>query len=532
MTTAAARPKATPKRATIVEAMDGIFLPWFPRASDGTDTWSGWKAVLKAMDALPMSADEIEFFKSITGGREPPTRRVSELTAVCARRTGKDSVASLVGGYSAATFDQQDKLRPGERAQVLCLACDRDQAKIVLNYIRSYFQDIPALKAMVQRETAYGFELNNLVDITVATNSFRAVRGKPILLAVIDEAAFMSSETSANPDTELYAALRPGMLTIPGSRMIIISSPYRKSGLLWDRYRKFFGKNDDATLVIQARVRELNPTISQAAIDAETAEDPAKAVSELRGQFRDDISSYVDLAIVESAVDRHVTVRPPRKELRYASFCDPSGGQRDSFTCAIAHDENGIVMLDCLIEIKAPFNPTAATEQIASTLKSYGLRQTTGDKYAASWVVDAFGKHGISYRHSDRDRSKLYADCLPLFSAGRVRLLDHPRLVTQFASLERKTGPLGRDRIDHPVGGFDDLSNAVSGSLTLAEPLERRRTRVMPFWSIFENSNEQIDDPDENYRHAERAHSRRQLSGRDLQWFLLERDKRMKSGKL
>jgi hypothetical protein len=150
MTTA--RPKDRPaKRATIVEAMDGIFRPWFPLTNDGTDTWSGWKAVLKAMDALPMIADEIEFFKSIAGGREPPTQRVSELTAVCARRTGQDSVASLVGAYGSATFDGQDELRPGERAQVLCLACDRDQAKIVLNFTRSYFQDIPALAAMVTR---------------------------------------------------------------------------------------------------------------------------------------------------------------------------------------------------------------------------------------------------------------------------------------------------------------------------------------------------------------------------------------------
>jgi hypothetical protein len=43
----------------------------------------------------------------------------------------------------------------------MCLACDRDQAKIVLDYTRSYFTEIPPLKAMVTRETATGFELNN-----------------------------------------------------------------------------------------------------------------------------------------------------------------------------------------------------------------------------------------------------------------------------------------------------------------------------------------------------------------------------------
>jgi hypothetical protein len=310
MTAAAkARPKdKRAKRATIIGAMDGIFKPWFPG-----DTWSGWKAVLKAMDALPMTADEIDFFKSIAGGREPPTRRVSEFVGACARRTGKDSVASLVGAYGSATFDQQDKLRPGERAQVLCLACDRDQAKIVLNYIRSYFTDIPALKAMVVRETATGFELNNGIDITVATNSFRSVRGKPVFLAILDEAAFMMSETSASPDTELYAALRPALLTIPGSRIIIISSPYRKSGLLWDRYKKFFGKNDDNTLVIQASIRQLNPTISQETVDAEIEADPAAAVSELLGQFRDDIGAFMTLEMIESAVDNAVMVRPTKR---------------------------------------------------------------------------------------------------------------------------------------------------------------------------------------------------------------------------
>ena len=221
-----------PKRATIIDAMNGIFRPGFPPDASGVGTWRNWKSVLKAMYALSMSDAEIAFFKSIAGGREPPTEPVSELVAVAARRTGKDSIISAVAARTAALFDQQDRLRPGERAQVVCLACDRDQAKIVLNYIRSYFTEIPALKTMVVRETATGFELNNGVDVTVATGSFRSVRGRPIILVTLDQAAFMRSETSASPDTELYAALRPALLTIPGSRIVIISSPYRKTGLV------------------------------------------------------------------------------------------------------------------------------------------------------------------------------------------------------------------------------------------------------------------------------------------------------------
>jgi hypothetical protein len=230
-----------------------LFEPWFRG-----ETWGGWRTVVKAMDAVQMSEDEVAFFKSIAGGRNPPKRPSRELWAACARRTGKDSVASGIGAYSAAFFDQQDLLRPGERATILCLACDESQAKIVLNYIRSYFTDIPMLRSMVTRTTKSGFELNNQVDITVASNDYRSVRGRPVRLAILDQVAFFRDENSASPDVELYNAIRPALASLPGSRIIGISSPYRKSGLLWNKYKKYFGQDDDDVLVMQAATRVLN----------------------------------------------------------------------------------------------------------------------------------------------------------------------------------------------------------------------------------------------------------------------------------
>ena len=49
----------------------GLFEPWFRGES-----WNGWRAVVKAMDAQPMTDDEIAFFKSIAGGRNPPKHPV------------------------------------------------------------------------------------------------------------------------------------------------------------------------------------------------------------------------------------------------------------------------------------------------------------------------------------------------------------------------------------------------------------------------------------------------------------------------
>jgi hypothetical protein len=281
------------------------------------------------------------------------------------------------------------------------------------------------------------------------------------------EVSFWRDETSSKPDEEVYDAILPALARVPGSMLIGISSPYRKAGLLYRKFKKHYGEPGDI-LVIRAPTRVLNPTISQDVVDRALAENFAKASAEWMAEFRSDISGYLDFEVVEAAADIGVTVRPPQKQFRYRSFSDPGGGVRDSFTCAITHCENDIVVLDCLVEIRAPFNPSHAVEIIAKVLKEYGLHETVGDKYAHQWVVDAFAKRGINYKHSERDRSAIYGDALPLFTSGKVRLLDNKKMINQFASLERRTSSIGKDKIDHGTGGHDDLCNSVAGAMVLA----------------------------------------------------------------
>jgi hypothetical protein len=440
-----------------------LFQPWFPGNS-----WDVWRVILKAAFCIPMNMDELNIFRTVAE-RDPPSRQVKELWICAGRRAGKDSIASVCAAYIASFFAHADRLRPGERALVLNLAVDRDQAKICLNYVRAFFSMIPMLKEMIERETTNGFELSNKVDIAIGTNNFRAVRGRPVLAAILDECAFYMSDNSASPDFETYRALMPGLATLPGSMLIGISSPYKKNGLLYQKYRDHFGRDGSDVLIIKAGSKMLNPTLDQSIIDQALLDDPAAARAEWLGEFRDDVGGWADLSLIESAVDYGVTVRPPDKRFSYVSFCDPSGGARDSFTAAVAHNEDGISFLDCLVEVKAPFNPTSATEQIAGILKSYDLYNTIGDRYSAQWVVDAFAKCGIRYAHSDRDRSAIYLDTLPLFTSGRARILDNPRMVSQFASLERRTSSAGRDRVDHGPSGKDDLCNSAAGALVRAQ---------------------------------------------------------------
>ena len=199
-----------------------IFGPWFPGSS-----WDGWRAVMRGAFAERMTKPEREFFRSVAN-REPPEHRVKEFWAICGRRAGKDSVASAIAAHTAASFEPAGRLRPGERAW---LAVDRAQTQTVLGYTRSYFEKLPALAAMVERETNDGFALKNGVDIAIVTNDYRGIRGRTVLCCIMDEVAYWRSENSASPDKEVYRALRPSMLTLSESMLIGITTAYHRSGL-------------------------------------------------------------------------------------------------------------------------------------------------------------------------------------------------------------------------------------------------------------------------------------------------------------
>jgi hypothetical protein len=459
---------------SIVEAMDhpGLFGPWFR----GGPSWDHWRAVLRAAYGLPLSAAEREFFHSVAE-REVPARRVKELWIVAGRRAGKDSIASLITAYAATFFEHRDRLRPGERTLCACLACDRDQARIILNYVRSYFTDIPPLAAMIRRESRDGFELNNNVDISISTNSFRNIRGRAILCAVLDECAFYRDETSSNPDQELYNALKPGTATLSDDALVVgISTPYAQRGLLFKKFTAHYGRDDSDVLVIRAPSLLLNPTLDATIISAALEEDPAAAGAEWLAQWRTDIESYVSREAVDACVARGRFELPFTSGISYTAFLDPAGGSSgagggDSMTLAIAcRDQDGRAVLCCLREARPPFSPASVVADFARTLKAYHIDRVVGDRWGGEFVREPFRSHGIEYQLADRPKSDFYRDLLPLINSGKVELLDNARMISQLCNLERRVSRAGKDSIDHPPGGaHDDLINSAAACLVLVQ---------------------------------------------------------------
>ena len=440
-----------------------LFAPFFAGSS-----WDTWRVVIKAMFAERMSAAEIEAFRSVAE-RDPPIIPVSEAVIIAGRGAGKDSIASLIATVIAVNFNPSGKLRPGEKAVVMLLAVDRAQAGVAFNYIKGYFEQVTPLARLVKYFGDDSIELRNGVVIEVHTNSYRSVRGRTIICAIFDEVAFWRSEDSATPDVETAGAVQPGLARIPGSMLILISRAHKRSGLLYAKWKDAYGRDDPDVLVVKGATLQFNPTFDVKVIERQLASDRQLYGAEYLSEWRDDLATFIGRDLLEAAVDVGVLVRPPVEGVKYFAFTDASGGVGDSFTLGIAHcASGGSIVLDLLFEKRAPFDPYAVTLEIVELLKTYRCAQVVGDSYGAKWVSEAFVKAGVTFRKSDQDRSAVYLNVLPLFTSGRARLIDSPRLVAQFAALERRTFPTGRDRIDHGRSGRDDACNSAAGALVLA----------------------------------------------------------------
>jgi hypothetical protein len=411
-----------------------------------------------------MEAERMALFKKLAGGREPPTRRVRELEVIAGRRSSKTETAAAAAVYLGTVGAELDgtlsKLRPGERGVISVIAVDRSQARVAVNYLRGMFDSSPTLAAMVERQTAEGVELNNGVSIEVQTNSYKAVRGRTLICAIFDEACFYRADTeSASSDVELYRACVPGLATT-GGMLIIISSPYWRKGLAYDKWKRHYGQDSDV-LVIQGSTLDFNPTIDKRVIDEALAEDYEAAKAEWLGEWRDDVANFVQAEVINQAVRSSPLELPYDRRYTYRSFTDAAGGGRDEFTMAIGHKDGERIVIDVLRARHGV--PAQIVEEYARLMREYRITETTMDRYAGSWPADEFNRHSIRTKVSEQAKSGLYMDALNALNSGTVELPPDETMARQFLNLERRTARGGKDSIDHPIGGHDDRANACAG---------------------------------------------------------------------
>lgn len=432
-----------------------------------------WKTIAKLIDGIPLTEPrEIELFRQCTGRTTLPTGPVRRWFILVGRRGGKDRFQSAVAVWRAALCtDWRRHISVGEQAVVILLGADKKQGSILSKYCCGLLAT-PALAAEITRQTAEVIEFRNGSSLEISTNDARLVRGRSAIAVLGSECChWRVDEHSASSDEEVVSAAEPSMAMTPdGGIMLLGSSVHRKKGLMYRKWKALFGNDDAEDLVWLAPSAVMNPKLPISVVEKALAADSAKAGAEYLGRWREDLDDFLPLDVIESANDRGIYERPPQSGIGYIAYCDPAGGTgSDSFTLAIGHRESSYV-IDAVRERKPRFVPAQVIAEFAVLLKSYRITNVVGDKFAGGFHSSEWASHGITFVPSETTTSENYLASLPLFLAGRVRLVDHATLRSQLGSLERHVGPAGgREQVSHPqhAGAHDDVATSVAGALSL-----------------------------------------------------------------
>jgi len=446
------------------------------------DSWYGWRVLLIAAAGEEVTDDERVEFKRLTGREREPRKLVRELIAIFGRRAGKSLAMAVFKCWIAGLCDHRDVLALGEIGVALLISRDQRVAKIILNYIEGILRGSEVLCSLIANRTADTIELTNGISIEVRPANYKTLRGPTFISIVCDEIAhWFTSVDFANPDVEILASVRPGLLTTRGP-LLLVSSAYAKHGELYAAFKKYYGPNGPPDiLVAYGTSRDLNPSLPQSEIDRELEKDPVRNRAEYLSEWRIDTEGFIPRDIVEACVGNYYEL-PPQPHFSYRCFVDAASGvpEGDSYAIAIGHKLGDRVVVDALREVRPPFSAFEVIDSVLLPLcKAYRISKVFGDNYAGELAKEPVRRVGIGYELAAKHKSQLYADpFLGMLIARKIDLPHNERAINQICSLERSVQRSGRDQITHPTHGHDDVANAIAGAVEIARSASTYRLDV------------------------------------------------------
>jgi hypothetical protein len=204
-----------------------------------------WRAFAKATSGLGhlMDDEELRLYRFHTRRETWPSQPVDEAGMMIGTSGGKTDYSAFRAVHAGITFPPEYAVE-GELVIVPVLAKSMDQARMAFGYARGYCK-LPEVAPFVHRMYEQTIEFKTGVNIEILPASFRSVRGYTCPAAVLDEIAYWLDEGS-NPDVEVANAIRTRLSRVPGSQLLILSSPHAPRGVLYDMHEAYFGKEEES----------------------------------------------------------------------------------------------------------------------------------------------------------------------------------------------------------------------------------------------------------------------------------------------
>ncbi len=212
------------------------------------------------------------------------------MTVIAGARAGKDSrIAAPIVIHEALSGGHDAHVAKGERAVIPLVAQDQRATRVAFAYIRDYLKNSSLLSTLVKEILSQEITLTNGITIYCFPCTLRSLRGWSIPVGVLDELGYFRLEGQADSDAEIQASIRRGMLAFSAPRLVKISTPYMRSGVLYDDFKRGYGQDDPDLLVWRAGSRVMNPSLRAHRLEEERRKDPSRFAREYEAEFAEDL---------------------------------------------------------------------------------------------------------------------------------------------------------------------------------------------------------------------------------------------------
>ena len=416
--------------------------------------------------------------------RGTPRRARDVAVKVWGARGGKSKWAGTRMLHLGLTVDVS-RLAPGEHGYVFLVAPKLELGLQPLNYIKGLVSldarlaarcDVGAEQIVIDRGRGHFVTIQPVA----ASRGGAGQRGRSLLGALLDETAFFRDESSGVVnDQAIFKALAPRV--IDGGQIVVQSTPWARSGLLYDLFRENFGHPVSAIVshAPTGMLRTDEKILSYVA--REYARDPENAAIEFGAQFgAASATQWLDPGALERAVvDAPPAAVVPGDELGAGGDL---GFARNSSALVVARSRGGVVDLVVVEERRptkdAPLRPSVVCREFARMLSGLGLGGMVADRHYAETAREALDETGL-YLSEPPDPDEPWSLARQLLRDGRLRLPQHPLLLAQLKGARGKLRSGGGVQVQlqkTPDGRHGDVAAAAVLAIWAAV----RRPHVVP----------------------------------------------------
>lgn len=429
---------------------------------------------------------ERELARAIFGDLEVvPPDTLGTFAAVCGLRSGKSYVFGALRLLHLALSADVSRLAPGEDGVCPIVAPTLKAARDTLRFAQGAAANHTGLAAQCSKLDAadelvvHRGKRRVVLRVGAANAGGLSGRGRSIVGAYLEEAAFFRDRDFKVNDAAIYAAIAPRVVL--GGQLVIASTPWARSGLLYKLYRDNYGK-PTTCLVAHAptAVIRSDPHIL-AQVARERERDPENAAREADAAWLDAGSTqFFDEATLEAALDAELVLGAPPRPLDEVTAGADFGFARNSSTLAIAHRAGRTYRLAELLEDKPepgkPLKPSAVCARFAGVLGQHvrELRRdgvVMADGHYRESVAEHLSAFGISLRDAPAGaagKAEAYVRTRTLMREGRLRIPPLPRLLAQLRAIVGRPLSGGGLAISSPTGGDGAHGDLVSALVLVA----------------------------------------------------------------